>query len=346
MAQASRITLRRIGAQLGVSATTVSRSLNGQGRRYRISKKTEEAVRTLAAELGFAPNRLARGLRLKKTATIGLVIPDVSNPFFASIARQVACEARKHSYSVILCDSQDSVDLEIEALDVLCSRSVEGLVLCPVGQSSDHLAEFEHGDLPVVLVDRYFPDVELPYVVSDNAGGARDATDFLIGNGHRRIACLQGLHGTAPNEERLRGYMEALTAHSIRVDEQLIAGDSFSQQSGYIHTKLLLRTKSEFTAIFALSNQISLGAVRALAEEKIGIPDDVSVVAFDDQPYMALLAVPMTTVAQRHNEMGEIAVKLLFDWIQSSRPIGKQGIILPTSLVTRQSVKPLDLQKQ
>lgn len=341
MVQTSRTTLKRIGDQLGVSATTVSRALNGQARRYRISRKTEEAVQTLAAELGFAPNRLARGLRLKKTATIGLVIPDVSNPFFASIARQVDCEARKHSYSVILCDSQDSVDLEIEALDVLCSRSVEGLVLCPVGQSADHLAEFEHGDLPVVLVDRYFPSVELPYVVSDNAGGAKQAMEFLLQSGHRRIALLQGLHGTAPNEERLRGYREALRAHSIRVDEQLIAGDSFSQQSGYIHTKLLLRMNRDFTAIFALSNQISLGAIRALSEEKIAVPDDVSMVAFDDQPCMALLAAPMTTVAQRHDEMGEIAVKLLFDWIQSSRPAGKQGIVLPTSLVTRQSVKQL-----
>jgi LacI family transcriptional regulator len=136
--------------------------LGGQARRYRISRRTEQTVRELAQSLGFAPNHLARGLRLKKTSTIGLVIPDVANPFFAGIAREIAVGARDYRYSVIVCDSQDSEDLESESLELLRGRGVEGIVLCPVGRSSEHLAKFEQGDLPVVLADRYSPGWGLP----------------------------------------------------------------------------------------------------------------------------------------------------------------------------------------
>jgi LacI family transcriptional regulator len=336
------ITMERMATQLGLSVTTVSRALDGQARRYRISRETEQKVRNLARSLGFAPNQLARGLRLKKTSTIGLVIPDVSNPFFAGIVRQIALGAREYRYSVIVCDSQESEDLEIESLELLCARGVEGIVLCPVGRSAEHLARFENGPLPIVLADRYFPGLRLPYVASDNFTGAKEATTHLIENGHRRIVCLQGLHGTSPNEDRLRGYKEALSARQIPVDEALIVGDNFGEQNGYITTKLLLTAINDFTAIFALSNLISLGVIRALAEEGLRIPDDISLVSFDDQPYSAHLAAPMTAVAQRYVEMGQIAVKLLFDRIQSPDRVGQGGILLPTNLVVRGSVRKLN----
>jgi LacI family transcriptional regulator len=335
------ITLKLIADQLGLSVTTVSRALGGEARRYRISRETQRRVRELAESSGFTPNHLARGLRLKRTSTIGLVIPDVSNPFFASIVRQIALGARDYHYSVIVCDSQESEDLEIESLELLRARGVEGVVLCPVGRSAEHLAKFENGDLPIVLADRYFPGLSLPYVVSDNFTGAREATTHLIENGHRRIVCLQGLLGTSPNEDRLRGYKEALAAGQIPIDEALIVGDSFGEQNGYVATKLLLSAVHDFTAIFAFSNLISLGVMRALAEERLRIPADISLVSFDDQPYSDHLAAPMTAVAQRCVEMGQIAVKLLFDRIQSPDRVGQGGILLPTSLVVRGSVRKL-----
>jgi LacI family transcriptional regulator len=340
----SQTTLKHIADQSGVSATTISRVLTGQAGRYRISKETEAAVRKLAKELDFVPNQLARGLRLKKTLTIGLVIPDISNPFFAGIAQQATLGTRKHGYSVILCDSQDSTELEIQSLTLLQSRNVEGVVLCPVGRSSDHLMEFVSGKLPIVLVDRFFPELPLPYVSSDNVHGAKQATELLIENGHRRIACLQGLRSTSPNEFRIAGYKEALAKHHIPIDETLIVGDSFTEQSGYIETKLLLKTQPDVTAILSLCNLNALGAIRALAEEKRNIPKDISIISFDDPPYSAYLATPMTTVAQSYSEMGEVAVKLLFDQIQSSRGQTKGGILLPTSLVDRKSVKQLQSQ--
>ncbi len=337
----TQTTLKRIADQLGTSVTTVSRILSGQASRYRISKQTELAVTRLAKEFNFVPNHLARGLRLKRTQTIGLVIPDISNPFFASVAHEVTLGTRKHGYSIILCDSQEDTGLEAQSIALLRSRHVEGIVLCPVGLSADHLAGFGPQGLPIILVDRYFPDLALPYVGSDNLAGAKEATRYLIEHGHRRIACLQGLRGTAPNEFRLRGYREALADQQLPVDAALIAGDSFGEQSGYIETKLLLRSRKDVTAILAFSNLIALGALRALAEEKLRIPEDMSLIAFDDQPYAAYLGTPMTTVAQPFSEMGEVAVKLLFDQIQSPQRENKGGILLPTRLIVRRSVKKI-----
>jgi LacI family transcriptional regulator len=334
-------TLQSIADRSGVSVTTISRVLSGQADRYRISKETAAAVRKIAKEVNFVPNQLARSLRLKKTLKVGLVIPDVSNPFFAGIARQVTLGARKHEYSVELFDSQDNTELESRALALLQSQHAEGVVLCPVGQSGEHLGQFAGGKLPLVMVDRFFPDLPFPYVSSDNHGGANQATEFLLDHGHRRIACLQGLPSTSPNESRVRGYREALAKHQVPFDAALVVGDSFSEQSGYIETKLFLKNEPGVTAILALSNLNALGAIRALAEEKRNIPEDISIVSFDDPPYAAYLATPMTSIAQSFSEMGEVAVKLLFDQIQSTRGASRGGILLPTSLVVRKSVKQL-----
>ena len=341
----AQATLKCIADQLGVSATTVSRALSGQASRYRISAQTESAVRQLARELNFAPNPLARGLRLKKTLTIGLIIPDISNPFFAAIAHEVTVGARKQGYAIILCDSQEDTRIEAQSIALLSSHHVEGIVICPVGLSSEHLSGLGQPGLPVVYVDRYFPKISAPYVGSDNCAGAKEATGYLIDHGHRRIACLQGLRGTLPNELRLRGYREALAERQLPVDDSLIAGDSFGEQSGYIETKLLLQSKRGVTALLAFSNLIALGALRALAEEKLKIPDDVSIIAFDDQPYAAYLATPITTVAQPLSEMGEVAVKLLFDQIHSPQQVSRGGILLPTRLIVRRSVKNISQSK-
>jgi LacI family transcriptional regulator len=149
------------------------------------------------------------------------------------------------------------------------------------------------------------------------------------------------LPGTSPNESRVRGYKEALAKHQVPFAENLVVGDSFTEQSGYIETKLLLRNEPELTAIFALSNLNALGAIRALAEENRRIPEDISIISFDDPPYAAYLATPMTSIAQSYSEMGDVAVKLLFDQIQSTRGQSRGGILLPTSLIVRKSVKQL-----
>jgi LacI family transcriptional regulator len=339
MKQGSRPTLKAIAKQLGVSVTTVSRALNGKAQEYGISKKTEEAVRKAAKRLHFSPDPLARGLRLNRTLSLGLIIPDISNPYFAEIAKNVEMAARAGGYSVILCDSQESTALEAESLTLLRDRKVDGLVIAPVGQSAAHFEGLQEGNPPAVVIDRHFPRLTLPYVISDNYKGAMEATGYFIEHGHQTIACIQGLARTSPNRERVRGYQAALREHGIPMDESLVAGSSFSEENGYICAKLLVRKVKGITAILALSNLIALGILRALSEEGLRIPVDVSIICFDDQPYCAYLNPPMTTVEQNKEQMGRIAVRLLLDQLQSSRGPMHEGIVLPTRLIERASVR-------
>lgn len=341
MSKRPRPTLKAIAKQLGVSVTTVSRVINGKAEAYGISKKTEAAVLRAARALHFSPDPLARGLRLNTTLTIGLLIPDIANPYFAEIAKNVEMAARRSGYSVILCDSQEDTNLEIDSISLLRDRKVDGLILAPVGQSARHLEEFEDDRLPVVVIDRYFPDRRLPYVVSDNYGGALQATRYFAEHGHRTVACVQGLTGTSPTTERVRGYRAALDQHGLATDESLVVGSSFSEENGYVHAKLLLKTRRDLTAILALSNLIALGILRALAEDGRRVPQDVSIICFDDQPYCAYLNTPLTTVDQDNAQMGQIATRLLLEQIQAPRPSAGEGIVLPTRLVERASVRHL-----
>ena len=343
MDKIQRITLHTIAKQVGVSATTVSRVLSGQAARYRISKSTEETVLQTAAELGYLPDQQTRGLRLSRTSIIGLIIPDTSNPFFASLARSIENEARKSGYSIMLCDSQDSTKLEVDSIQILQGRKVDGFIICPIGQEHHHLDRLRHDGVPMVVVDRYFPDLKCPYIVSDNYNGSLEAVNYFIQNGHRSIACIQGLLDTSVNDDRLRGYRDAHEMHSIPVNESLIVGDSFGERNGYIGAKLLLNRTSRPTAIFACSNLTSLGAWRAITEEGLNIPEDISMISFDDQPYSDYLSTPLTTVAQQATEMGQIAFRMLIDQVEGKSNNETDGIVLPTKLIIRESVKKLTL---
>ena len=337
--KSSSPTLKSIAEKLELSVSTVSRVLNGKSSHYRISKETEELILKAKKDLNYTPNQLARGLRLKRTNSIGYIIPDISNPFFASIAKSVEKSARKFGYSMLLCDSEENTEIEQTSLQLMLNRKVDGLIISPVGLEVSHLKAIIQKNVPVVLLDRYFPDLDIPFVTSDNYQGALDAVNLLIENGHTRIACIQGLKNTSPNNDRVKGYVDAHLTHDLPIDESLIVGDSFGEENGYIETKLLLKKANIPTAIFSISNLISLGAIRAISEEGLKIPDDISMISFDDQPYSRFLATPMTTVAQQNYQIGLIATKLLIDQIESNRRIEPKGIFLPTKINIRDSVK-------
>ncbi len=339
MIRKRQTTLKCIADKLDISVSTVSRVLSGQAKRYRISKKTEQAVLDEAKRLDFAPNQLARGLRLKRTHTLGLVIPDISNPFFACLARYVELEARKSGYAVFLSDSEERTDIELESLRLMQGRKVDGIIISPVGQSGEHLARLHEAGLPIVIVDRYFPSMKMPFVTSDNFNGAQQGVTYLIENGHTHIACIQGLPDSAPNIDRVNGYKAALSANRVALQENLIIGDNFGERNGYIATKLLLQRASRPTALFSVGNLITLGALQAIIEENLKVPDDISIVSFDEQPYSAFLSTPMTTIAQQNETMGQVAVSLLLGQIDATGIPDCEGIQLPTQLIKRESVK-------
>ncbi len=233
LVQNKHVTLDVIADQIGVSCTTVSRVLTGQSKKYRISDRTKELVQQTARELGYVPDQLARGLRTKRTNTMGLIIPNISNPFFSTIARNIEIQARKVGNSIILADSQEDTQLEIDSIRLLQSRKVDGLIICPVGEESAHLENIVSSGLPMVIIDRHFPSLKCAYVVSDNYQGALEAVSYFFGMNHRSIGYIQGRVNTSVNKERIRGYRDAHEKNNEPVDESLIVGDSFGKRNGY-----------------------------------------------------------------------------------------------------------------
>lgn len=327
---------------IGFSVSTVSRVLNGKSELYRISPQTTAKILNAADEYNYYPNRIARGLRLERTETIGLIVPDIANQFFSYIAKTIEIESRKYGYSIILGDSLDDSSTERELLNLLAGRRVDGIILAPVGLSSDHVTDIIRKGIPVVIIDRYLPGSGIPYITSDNYYGGFQAIEYLISMGHRTIACIQGLNGISVNTDRVQGYKDALLKYGIAVDESLIVGNDFGEENGYIRTRILLSRKKRPTAIFALSNLISLGAMRAIAETGLAIPDDISLVSFDDQTYSALLACPMTTVEQSKDEMARMAVNILLEIINDGNKNEElRNIMIRPRLIVRSSVKKI-----
>lgn len=333
------VTLNDIAEQAGVSVSTVSRVLSGKAEQYRISESTSARVERTAGELNYRPNHLARGLRLNKTNTIGLIAPDISNPFFASIIKRVQSIAYGTGYSLFVCNTDENPDLEVEHVNLLFKNRVDGLIAMPVGQAYDHFADWQEKGLPLVLLDRCFDDFTAPSVVVDNYSGAYGAVEHLIEYGHERIAMIQGLPGTYTNTERLRGYRDALRAHGLPVDESLIVGSDFREENGYIETKLLLNRDQPPTALFATSDLITLGVLQVLDEEQRRIPDDLSVLTFDDFDFAPYLRCPLTAVRQPKSMMGEMAVKLLMGQLEHGDHEARR-IVLKTKLYARASVAP------
>ena len=293
--------------------------------------------------MDFSPNHFARSLRTRRTSTIGVIVPDISNPFFASITQAITTTAHRCGYSTLLCDSQDSVAMEAQSVKLIESRSADGLILCPTGLQSAHVSKYLERNSAIVLIDRKLKGLNASFVGSDNFSGAKDATEFLIRKGHRRILCLQGITGTTPSDERLRGYRAAFDESGLPVNESLINGDSFGEQSGYLETKLQLSMNTQFTAIFAMSNMIAVGALRALKEAGKRIPEDVSIIAFDDSPFAPYLSTPMTSVAQQNTEIATIAVRLLLKHIEDKDAGSKpEEFLLSTKFINRASVHSIE----
>ncbi len=253
------VTLEHVAQVAGVSPSTASRALAGKARQCRISEKTEQAILKAAKGLGFQASHVARSLRTQRTGLIGLLVPDASNPFFAAVARKATFYAERHGLSTLLADSHDSIEKEKDLLTHLKSRQVEGLIVCPIGESSSHLRRLQQTGVNVVVVDRWFPDLQLTTVTSENEHGAFTATNAMIEKGHRQIGCLQGRPGTSANDERLQGFRQALRANQIEPIATLIRGDDFSEASGYRSSCELLEEHPELSGLFALSNQNALG---------------------------------------------------------------------------------------
>lgn len=336
--------IQSIADELGISVTTVSRALNGLGKKYRISEKTIAAVKEKARKQNYTPNRLAKSLRLKKTSTIGLIMPDISNPWFAKIALKIEKASRNRGYNILLCNSNDSEVIEKNSLKHLQNWMVDGIIMVPIGIKHEHIVHTQQSGTPVVLIDRYFEGVNLPYISTNDFEGAYKAVKHLIENGHQKIVCVQGVAQTSSNKQRVSGYKKAIQDANLPIEDICIIGKDFSFATGYqqgFHIITHLLPKG-ITAVFSSGNQITLGLLKAFTENNIQVPKDVSIISFDEQNYSELLYTPMSTISHlEEEELGELALGLLFNEQNRDELPNNKKVLLSTELIQRSSVKNL-----
>lgn len=329
------ITLRDVARAAGVSAMTVSRVINGRaGVDAETQRKVEEAVQAL----DYVPNRVARGLISQKTQTIGLIVPDVVNPFFSPVVRGAEATARKAGYRVLLCNSEGDLRLEREYIEDLVSHRVEGLLLAPANDGSrQSVFPLLRRGFPLVLLDRALPDVDCDLIVSDSASGARQLVEHLVAVGHRHIAHVTDADDTSTGRERLRGYQEALEAAGIPFREELVFRTTVDQIGGYRATQQVLGLDPLPTAIFTVNNMTVVGAMQALRERGMSVPADMALVCFDDVEHLAVLSPFLTVIDQPAETFGSLGAQLLLERIAGKAGKRSRRIVLQTDLIVRQS---------
>ena len=320
----------------GYSKTTISRVLNGKGKEYRISEETCENIIKAAQEINYRPNLIAQFLRRDKRNVIGIAVPNLGNPFFAQLVSTISVEAKKYDLMVMLYDTQEDPSTERKCLLTMMDYQVDGIIIAPCSEKPD-LLEMISKTIPVILIDRYFKQSFLPYVSTNNFKGAYDVTMILLNAGHRNILCIRGPEKAVTTQERVRGCKQAIADYGAPCQLRIF-GDDFSVQNGYTETKVAMLKEPTPTAIFTLSNTILLGAIKALAEQGLTVPDKVSVVSFDDNIYLDYLQPPVTRIAQPTENMGIAAVKLLVTCIKEGRQLSTKIFMAPT-IVSRDSVK-------
>jgi DNA-binding LacI/PurR family transcriptional regulator len=330
-------TSQDVAKRAGVSIATVSRVLNDSPH---VSPHVRRKVLRAVKDLNYQLNRTAQRLRAKQSRVIGLIISDIQNPFFTAVVRGIEDIAYQQGYSVVLCNSDEDPEKEKLYINVMRAEAVAGVILASTSQSDPLAVDLvEHG-IPVVAVDRRLRHRQIDSVLAANVAGAQQAVTYLIGLGHRQIGFV-GLPLTrTPGKERYEGYQRALQEHGLTVDRRWVRIADAKQQGGYQATLELVQASPTPTALFVANNLMTLGALDAVRERGLRIPDDMSVVGFDDVPWATLLQPPLTAVAQPTYELGQKAAQLLLERLaQPGKPVAH--VQLPTTLIIRASCAAL-----
>ena len=342
-----KISLNDIAKSLNVSKTLVSFVLNDQGKKNGISPKTQKMVLDKAKELNYKPNQIARGLRLGKTHTIGLIVADISNKFYAKIARKIEQVASQHNYNVIFCSSDENQEKEIQLINMLKERQVDGIIISTTQKQSDVFSRLKKEKYPFVLIDRNLPKLVTNFAGVDNYTGAFEATQHLLNIGYKKVALLKisPIH-LSTIKEREMGYRYALKHNGIRVNNKLIRTIDFSNIRQEVRSVIdeLIQLPINIDAIFSTNNNITVACLEYLNELSLHIPKDVALVSFDDIDLFRFSYPSITAVAQPIEEIGEIAVNILLDEI-NGKSQDKKHIVLPVKLIERKSSGVLDNQE-
>ncbi|MCB0402851.1 MAG: LacI family DNA-binding transcriptional regulator [Flavobacteriales bacterium] len=335
-----KVSLADVAKSLGVSKTLVSLVLNGRGDEKGINKETQQRVREKVKELNYKPNLFARGLRVGKSNTIGLVVADISNSFYAKMCRSIEDHCNEKGYNLIICSSDEKPEKESELIQMLIDRQVDGLIISTTQSNNKDISLLKKSDFPFVLIDRKDTKTETNYVGVDNKEGAKSVVQHLINLGNKRIGHLTITPAHLSTiKERVTGYKEALKENGIRVDNNLIREISFDniKEDVYRELKELLNPPLSINSLFVANNNIAVACLECLQEMNIRVPQDIALVSFDDIDAFKLCYPPVTAVSQPIEAMGKESVRMLVNQINNPASSGFEEVILPTTLEIRRS---------
>jgi DNA-binding LacI/PurR family transcriptional regulator len=326
------VSIVEIAKAAGVSHSTVSRALRHSPL---VSAYTGQRIRRLAQEMGYVPSAIGRGLAMQSTRTIGLVVTSIADPFVAEIVRGVEEQAMDHGYSLFLCQSGAQPQREVAAVTALHENRVAGVIVTSSRVGERYLPLLEQMQVPTILINNERAGQYVGFVAIDDIGGGRLATEYLLALGHRRIAYISGWPEAKSSADRLQGYSEALHSRGLAIHPDLVGAGTGSTDGGYEAMQGLLRFRPRPTAIFCYNDMTAIGALRALHEEGVRVPAQVSVIGFDDIPMAAYATPPLTTIAQPKYEMGQLAMRMLLDRLSKEQQV--QNVVLQGELVVRGS---------
>lgn len=325
-------TIRDVAQRAGVSTATVSRALNASPN---MKEQTRAQVLAAVQELAYRPNGIARSLRAVKTRTIGLVLSNVANPFFAELSRAAEHAASEIGLSVILGNADEDTAREARYLDVMLDKRVDGLLLSPTGGNTHAIEEVLRRDVPLVFVDRTIPKYDVPSVSTNPHGGINALVEHLAEECHRTAAILSGSQETVPGRERVAAFLQASARHGITIDARHVLNGGFKPEQGARATAELLALPGPMpSVVFVSNNLMTLGVLQTLHDRGLRVPDDIAVASYDDSPWFELLVPSITAVQQPVEELGRVAVELIAAVIAGERP---HAVLLESHLIVRES---------
>ena len=331
-------TLDDVAQRAGISVATAGRALGGYGK---VAAATRDRVLAAAQELKYHPNALARSMKQRSTFTIGLIVGNICNSFFAQIVRAVATAVWRNGYKVIVCDTNENIETELDHAKKLLELRVDGIIVAPTASETGSLSRATkeiYGSVRTVFIDRAVKGAKIPTVVSDNLAAAHEATAHFIQLGHERIGVVVGRLALDSMTSRIKGYRRALQENRITFDESLVIDAiDVGVEGGYRATKTLLERNRRPTALIVMNNLLVIGALNALKEKGLMIPDDVALIGWDDFDAAPLLQTPLTVVEQPTHAMGSIAVEQLIKMRFNETVDPPLHIVLNSTLIVRKS---------
>ena len=333
-----KVSLKDIANHLGVSTALVSYALNHRDKEARVGADMAEKIRKAAAELNYQPNVIAKSLKSGKTNTIGLIVADISNPFFSNIARIIEDEARKHGYIVIFGSSDESAEKSKLLIDVLLNRQVDAFIIAPSEHTEKQIRNLQKRKVPVVLIDRYFPNIETDFIQTNNFQAAYQAVDHLIKNRREKIGMVAYDTSLLHMRERIEGYKEALKDNGIRFKSEWLKKVSYQQFTRDVESgiKSLIEPKLRVDGFFFATNTLAVESLKIINQSGFKVPDDLAIVSFDESIAFDFFYSPLTYIRQSVEEIGKEAVKLALSRIadKTKKPV---SVVIDASLVVRSS---------